>query len=303
MSGWGSGEWGASPWGTGDDAGPGAAPVVTFVDPVSGQANVSRSKPLTFSVTDDVSAVFSTLRVTVSGVEYITGGVAVNGASLVATANDGNGFDVVLTLPNLFPNLSQQSITVLVRDSNDLETASSIFFTVGAGTRLLSVTNVSPGLLAVNFSRPMRIDSTFLFEGNWLITPITTGASAITVKEVVGSTLDPDGAFLRIEGGGSTYQLSVLPPVVDSDGLPLEDGFRTTQFDILFEDEPADIIRLFDSIYGPLGITQRRVTRRTVDQHTADRSLALALDEQFRLRFQQLDNTVARTGREGIRRT
>lgn len=303
MSGWGLGEWGSSPWGTGDAGEIGTPPVITFVDPVEDQANVSRSKPITFSVTDDAGAQLGTLCASVSGVEYIRGGVAQNGASIEVTANAGNGFDVVLTLPAPLPNLSRQSITVLVRDADEQESTSTIFFTVGVGPRLVSVVNAGPGLLVANFNRPMRIDSTFTFAPNWVITPVTFGAPAITVVEVVGSTLDPDSAILRIEGGGSTYQLDVLPPVVDLNGDQLEDGYFSVEFDLVFEDEPVDTIRLFDSIFGPLGITQRAVKRRTVDQHTADRSLAVALDEQFRLRFQQLDDTSARSGREGIRRT
>lgn len=303
MSGWGSGEWGASPWGTGEEADVGQGPQVTFLDPVSDQANVSRSRPLTFSVTDDVSVLRGTLRVSVSGVEYITGGAPSNGATFEIVANDGNGFDVTLTLPTLFANLSRQSITVVVRDSDDNETVETIYFTVGVGPRVISAVNASPGLVVVNFNRPMQLDGAFNFEGNWTITPVTPEAPEITVKEVVSSSLDPDSAILRIEGGGSVYLVEVGEPITDQDGQPLEVGFTTAQFDLVFEDEPADTIRLFNSIFGPLGITERASVRRTVDQHTADRSLAVALDEQFRLRFQQLDNTAARNGREGIRRT
>ena len=302
MSGWGSGSWGSSPWGTGVLA-DGDGPIVTFVDPVADQTGVSRTKSLTFSVTDDTGSRLGSLRVSVSGTEYITGGSAVNGATATIVANAGNGFDVTLSLPEPFANLSRQSLTVIITDDDDQTTSATIFFVVGVGPRLISAVNVAPGLLVANFNRPMRLGSTFEFEGNWKITPVLPDTSPITVNEVVSSTIDPDSAILRISGGGSPYILTVGEPVVDATGEPLEEGFNSVQFELIFEEEPVDTIRLFDSIFGPLGITQRRVKRRTVDRHTADRSLAVALDEQLRLRFQQVGSSAARDGREGIRRT
>jgi hypothetical protein len=251
---------------------------------------------------DDVGVQLGSLIISVGGVNWVVGGVAVNGAQLTATPNAQRGYDVEVVPPSPYPNGTRQTVSVYVRDAQAAETSLVYFFTVGVGPRLLLVRNPQPGLLLAHFNRPMKLDDVFFFVDNWKITPVSEGAAPLSLREIVSTTTQPDVAHIRYSGGGSDYELTVLS-VLSQEGDPLERGFNTTVFEILFGEEDPGTIRLFDSVFGPLGITQRVATRRSMDEHTADRSLALALDEQFRLRFQQLDNTVGRDGKPGKLRT
>ena len=122
------------------------------------------------------------------------------------------------------------------------------------------------------------------------------------ITEIVASDAQADVAHLRYTGGGSTYSLKAVG-ILGEDGSPLEYGFDNVEFEIVFGEEEDPTVKIFNSVFGPMGVSQRSRTRRSIDEFTANRAIALALDEQFRLRFQQLDNTVGRDGRDGKRRT
>lgn len=306
QEGWGLEEWGTSQWGFGADlpfAPDPVPPVITAVDPRQEQTGLPQTKPICISLSDDTGISLGTLQISVSGLNWVFGGVAVNGAVMNLEANGQNGYDLELFPPTAYPNGSRQEVSVHVRDIGGAASDLVYYFTVGVGPRLLTVRNPQPNLLLAHFNRPMRLDDTFFFVGNWRVTPVSPGAAPLTITEVTTTTSQPDVAHIRYSGGGSEYQLTVLPSILSQDGDALEQGFNTVLFEILFGDEDEATIRLFDSVFGPLGISQRVATRRSMDEHTADRSLALALDEQFRLRFQQLDNTVGRDGRPGKLRT
>lgn len=301
--GWGAGAVGTSYWGSGSEDGLSVPPVITALDPRPGQTGLSQTKPLSITVTDNVEVRLSTLNLSVNGLNWIIGGVAVNGASFVATVNASNGFDLLVTPPDPYTQSSLQEVAVSVVDT-DLNGTSIVYsFSVGVGLRLLSVRNPVPNLLLAHFNKALLLNDALLSVSNWEISPVSSGAAPITIDEVIATTTQPDVAHIRYSGGGSTYELEALASIVAQDGAQVERGFNTALFEILFGDGDQGTVRLFDSIFGPLGIQQRVITRRTMDDHTAGRSLALALDEQFRLRFQQLDDTVGRDGRPGKLRT
>lgn len=300
--GWGTEGWGSSPWGgkTPPDIQP---PSIIPIDPRIDQVAVAQTKPLCISLADNVSVNLATLQLSVSGVNWIIGGVAVNGATLLSLANSQNGFDILVSPPAAYPLGSRQSVFVRVADTAGTFTDLLYHFRVGVGPRLLTVRNPVPNLLLAHFNRPMSLDDAFRFVPNWVVEPVSEGAVPLIITDVSSTTTQPDVALLRYTGGGSEYELSVLSSVVSQESDPLERGFNSVVFDILFPEEDVGTVRLFDSVFGPLGISQRIATRRSMDEHTADRSLALALDEQFRLRFQQLDDTVGRDGKPGKSRT
>lgn len=305
--GWGHGTWGQSPWGSGDFVLGGTTPPrVIAVDPVENATGVAQRKPICIRTEDDgidgSNVLVSTFRVSVSGVIYILGGVAQNGAEVDIVANDENGFDVELRLPDPMPVGSRQEVVVFAEDTAGNQTTKNYFFTVGVGTRLLKVTNPQEGVLLAVFNRPMRLSSDFLTPSNWVVNTITAGASDITITEAVGAENKPETVILRHVGGGSTYELCVLSGE-SVDGDPIEDGFNKAQFELVFAQEEPITTRLFDTIFGPIGVQQRTRRRRTIDQHVTNRSIALAMDEQFRLRLQRLDGTAGRDGRPGKRRT
>ncbi len=300
MSGWGSGKWGSSKWGWAPGEVPAGAPIIYPLDPEDEEAGVAQRAVLYIRLADDIGVGLTYLQVVVGGQIWVIGGVAVNGASFTATANAFNGYDVAITPPAAYPFGSRQEVLVTVRDSDDQTTTLVYHFMVGVGPRLVRVRNPIEGALRAYFNRPMRIDSGFLSPANWVITPVSAGAAPMTITAVVASTSQPDVAHLRYTGGGSTYRLTASN-VVSLEGDELEQD--SAEFELVFDEQESPKIRFFNSVYGPLGISQRVRTRRSIDDHVAGRSIALALDEQLRLRVQQMDGTVGRDGRPGKRRT
>jgi hypothetical protein len=303
QEGWGSGRWGSSQWGFGNEPPPPIPPTITPVEPLPNQSGIPQSKPICFVLSDDLGISIGTLQVSVGGDVWVVGGVAVNGIVMTATLNDQHGYDVELVPSALYPVGSRQEVSIYIRDVQQEETSLVFFFNVGVGPRVLLVRNPRPNILLVHFNKPMLIDDKFKFIPNWRITPISEGAAPLTITEVSSTSTQPDVAHIKYTGGGSVYELTALGSILSQEGDPLEGGFNTVVFDIIFGEEDPGTIRLFDSVFGPLGISQRVAKRRSFDEHTADRSLALALDEQFRLRFQQLDNTAGRDGKPGKLRT
>lgn len=300
--GYGSGFYGTSEYGVGTTPDPAVPPVVIPLDPAESTTGVAQLKPLSIRLIDDVGIDIGTLTVSVGGVNWVVGGVEQNGATMVATLNNQQGYDLTLTPPSQYENGSKQEVSVLVRDVEGAETSFVFFFFVGIGPRLISIRNPMEGLILAHFNQPMLLNSTFFSAPNWGITPVSVGAAPLEVTEIVASAAQPDVAHIRYTGGGSTYLLK-LTGILGEDGSPIEDGFNSLEFEIEFGEEDAPTVRLFDSVYGPLGVSQRARKRRTFDEFTANRSIALALDEQFRLRFQQLDDTIGRDGKNGKLRT
>lgn len=301
IGGWGLGNWGETPWGSGiEDIIPGP-PTIIPLDPVDGDIGVSQTRPLLIRIVDDTGVDFSTITVIVNGLIWFQGGSAQNGAEADWIANGGNGFDIVLAPPAPYPFGSFQTVLVVAQDV-DAEVASVTYqFLVGFGLRLLKVRNPFENALLAYFNRPLLLDGAFFEVANWQVTPISEGAAELTITEIAIREGRGDVALLRYVGGGSRYLLTVRN-LHGQEGEGIEDGWDHAEFEIDFGDEVAPTIRLFDSIWGPLGISQRLRKRRKIDDHVANRSLALALDEQFRLRMQTLDGSVGRDGRPGKQR-
>jgi hypothetical protein len=212
--------------------------------------------------------------------------------------NDSNGYDIELANELPFATTGRVDVGVTVKDVDGLETFFPYSFSVGVGARLLKVRNPMRGMLEAIFNQALTQDDALFALGNWKTVPVSEGAIPIVITEVIASPAYPAVVRLRHTGGGSTYTLQALG-LLGADGSPLEDGYSSVNFEIEFEEEGSPNIRLFNSIYGPLGVSQRARKRRSVDDFVANRSIALALDEQFRLRFQQLDETAGRDGRPG----
>lgn len=302
LEGYGSGYWGTSRWGVGITPVPSGYPVVTPVSPLDGETGIGKGHRLCIRLTDNVGIAIETLIISVGAKNWVVGGVALPGITMTAVFNEGKGYDIELTNEVPFESNGRVEVGVTVRDGEGLETFFPYSFTVGVGTRLLKIRNPMPGMIEVIFNRALKQDATLFALGNWRILPVSEGAIPIEVSEVIASASYPAVVRLRHTGGGSTYTLQALG-ILGADGFPLEYGYSTANFDIVFEEEERPNIRIFNSVYGPLGVSQRARKKRTIDDFVANRSIALALDEQFRLRFQQLDDTVGRDGRPGKLRT
>jgi len=302
LEGYGSGFWGSSFWGTGKSPGVAGPPEIVPISPQDGEVGVSQGQSIVFRLGDNTGVALETLMVTVAGVAWVIGGVALPGITLNSVVNDANGYDVELLSETPHETGVRRDVYISVRDLEDNEGTFLYTFFVGVGTRLLNIRNPLDGMLDVLFNKALTQNATLFSVGNWKIQPVSEGAKQLTVTEVIASPAYPSVVRLRHTGGGSTYSLTALG-ILGADGLALEKDWDRAEFDIVFDEEEAPKVRLFNSVFGPLGVSQRARTRRTMDEFVANRSIALALDEQFRLRFQQLDNTVGRDGRPGKLRT
>lgn len=301
MSGWGSGPWGSSPWGTSSSDEVEIAPVITPLDPLVNAVGVPQGRPLTIRLTDDVAISPSKIRVVVSGLTWVLGGVAINGATMQTTPNANHGLDLVISPPAPYPVGSIQEVLVIAEDTTGNVSTLLYVFKVGIGLRLLAAYNPFENVLLAYFNQPMLADANFLSPANWIIEPVSAGAAPLEIVEVKQQANQANVANLRYTGGGSIYSLTALN-LLSAGGDPLEIGFTAVEFEILFGEQPVPTVRLFNSIFGPLGISQRVRSRRSLDDHVANRALASALDEQFRLRMSRLDATAGRDGRDGKRR-
>jgi len=171
--------------------------------------------------------------------------------------------------------------------------------------RLLSVSNPAEKVLIAHFNMGMRHDAAFMAPENWHVTGVTPGASELDIIGVRASAGHPNQALLSYSGGINTaiYNLRVVG-VVSSSGDPIDPLHDNADFELVYQVEADPGVKLFNSVFGPIGITQRPLTRRTVDKLVTSRSIALGLDVQMQLRLQSFDNgTAGRDGRPGIRRT
>lgn len=299
--GWGTGAWGSSRWGSGITPPP-TPPTITPISPLPNQTAVAQSLPVCISFSDESQIAFASIRIVLNGVVYFFSGSVQNGATAEVVTNANNGFDIELRTPNRFPIGSRQEVTVLVRDDDDEETELVYFFYVGVGARLISVSNPTPGVLLAHFNEPMLHDGAFLSPANWKVVAITPGASEVEITAVFANPTHANTAVLHHTGGGSEYELTILGAVA-IDGDPVELTYNTVVFELIYGQEDAPRVRLFDTIFGPIGVSQKELRRRTMDDHVVNRSIAMGMDEQFRLRFSNLDGSAGKDGRPGIRRT
>lgn len=302
MTSWGLGEWGLSAWGSGSDDIVIGPPNIIPLDPVDGDIAVAQRRPLTLRITDDSQVDFDRTTVIVNGVVWIQDGVAANGSTFEFAANEGNGYDYHITPPGPYALDTAQEVLVLAADDTAQTASLAYRFRVGLGLRLLQVRNPFENTLIAYFNRPLLIDPSFLDPSHWRVTAVSEGAAELEITEVSAREGRPDVAHLRYAGGGSTYQLRVID-IHGQEGEDLEENWDRAEFEIDYGDEVAPTVRLFNSVWGPLGISQRTRRRRKLDDFVANRSLSLALDEQFQLRLQRLDGTAGRDGRPGKRRT
>jgi hypothetical protein len=298
-SGWGKATWGSSPWGS-DEALPPSPPVITPLDPVNNDAGIAQLRPLSIRLTDDTGIAPAKTMISVNGVIWVLGGSPVNGATLESAVNSGHGFDLVVTPPEPYDFGSNQQVTVSATDVDGNTTVLVYTFSVGIGLRLLAARNPFEGTLLAYFNQPMLIDDHFLSPGDWVVTPISAGATPLAIEAVMAQTGQANVANLQYTGGtdGATYLLTVSD-LFSATGVGLETGFNTATFVLAFATQQDPTIHLFNSIFGPLGVSQRVITRRVLDNHVANRSLAVALNEQFRLRAQGLDGTANSSGKPG----
>lgn len=168
--------------------------------------------------------------------------------------------------------------------------------------RLISATNLADGVIVARFNQAMLDDVELRSVGSWSVARASADALSATLTDVVLNAAHPEMALLRYEGGGGDYTLSVAGARA-ADGTTIATALATVPLTI---SRPGDIdmtVRMFDSVWGPLGIAQRASQRRTVDQLVANRALALGVNQQLAQRRASSGTSAGRDGRPGMARS
>jgi len=174
---------------------------------------------------------------------------------------------------------------------------------LGSPVRLLAASNPTDGVLVARFSVPMRRDTALTSLGSWRCVATAPFALPIELTEVVaGGPANAATVLVRYQGGGVECTLSASG-LVSIEGVPLDPGFASITIPILRPGDLEPTVRLFDTVWGPVGMSQRASLRRSVDQLVANRALAAAVNQQLQQRLASSDGTAGRDGRPGTRRS
>jgi len=157
------------------------------------------------------------------------------------------------------------------------------------------------GLLLVRFNEAMLQDENIRQIENYRI-ELQPGARAMVITDVIISSSQTDAAILLFTGGLGLYTLTVKE-VFDANGNPIDLGCNRVNFTIDRPLEDDARIHLFDTVFGPMGMTQRSVLRRTVDTLVVNRSIDHAMHEQLSQRLKSIGaSSPLRSGKDGGRR-
>jgi hypothetical protein len=165
--------------------------------------------------------------------------------------------------------------------------------------RLVSVKNPVAGVLVARFNQAMGLGDAETALDRWTVAPVDGGAAPLVLEALFTRPAYPEMATLAYSGGElGDYRLSVAD-VRAGNGRALAPDGNAVTFTLRYPDAPDSTIRLFDSVWGPVGMAQRASLRRTVDQLVANRALALGVNQQLQQRLAAAGTTAARDGRPG----
>jgi hypothetical protein len=258
-------------------------PVVTMLSPAEAAVGFPPGSPIKARLTDNNQVALSTLSIQVDGVTYVEAGAVQHGAVLAWVVNGENGYDIALTLPSPLPT-GYHFTVVGVRDIDSNQGVGQSHFRVGVGARLISVTNPKEGVLVASFNMALLHDAAFFAVENWVVTPTSVGARELVVTSIEAVPSNPSAAVVRFDGGGSSYSLEVFD-LTSLDGVELDVGFSLVEFDIVRGTAMPSTVKLLDSVYGPLGVVQAELSRRTIDRLVVGRSVALATEKQLAIKL------------------
>lgn len=125
---------------------------------------------------------------------------------------------------------------------------------------ILSVTNPVEGVLVVRFNTAMKADTTLLSTTIWQITP-----DDLTIANVIFDDAEPSTVLIHIDGPDGTYSLSAHG-LSSADGDMITLAAATKVFAVRYGSQGERAVRLFNTAIGPIGITQRSITRRHIDR-------------------------------------
>lgn len=168
--------------------------------------------------------------------------------------------------------------------------------------RLISAMNPADGVIVARFNRAILQDVALASPESWSLQPDSDASLPVSLSEVVLATAYPEMALLRYDQGSGDYTLLVAG-VRAPDGAAVDPAYASVPLAITHPGDIDTTVRLFDSVWGPLGIAQRASRRRTVEQLVANRALALGVNRQLAQRLSASGPTAGRDGRPGLGRT
>jgi len=171
-------------------------PVLLNQSPVSDATEVSIDTSISFSLTDDVQVVLSTVRVYVSAFLVFDGSsfqVGWGGSSYAS--NPQHGWDFTLRHTAYFELSSTVSVRVVAQDNLGNSVDESWAFHAESLRKkvVLQIKAVAHDVLRVYFPEPVATSQALTLVDNYLITTLTSGATDVTVTGV--RTLDPEAGL------------------------------------------------------------------------------------------------------------
>jgi len=171
-------------------------PVLLNQSPVLDATEVGIDTNISFSLTDDVQVVLSTVRVYVSaflvfdGTSFQTGW----GGSSYA-GNGGNGWDFTLRHTAYFELGNTVSVRVVAQDNlgNSVDESWAFHIAPLYKKAVLQIKAVAHDVLRAYFPEPVVTSQALTLVDNYLITTLTSGATDVTVTGV--RTLDPEAGL------------------------------------------------------------------------------------------------------------
>lgn len=148
----------------------------------------------------------------------------------------------------------------------------------------------------------MLQDEAILQAGNYQIF-LGTGAKAFTITDILVNPSQTDLVTILFEGGGGTYDMEVSN-LSDISGNMINPDFDSASFEITRPGGVVEpVVRLFDTVFGPMGLVQQTITERTIDKMVINRTIDVAMREQLDQRLQAMGAAIPlRSGKDGGRR-
>src|SRR5579871_545949 len=168
--------------------------------------------------------------------------------------------------------------------------------------RLVSVSNPTGGVIVARFNQPLDIASVGAPEA-FSVRQVELDGAGVDLVGVTTSTTLPERALIRYQGGSAIDYVLRAVNARSKDGVAIDPAFSELMFELTYPDLKQLGVRLFDTIWGPLGVAQRPVDRRSADQLVTSRAIATAVKLQLQQQLASTDGRAGRDGRPGLARS
>jgi hypothetical protein len=146
--------------------------------------------------------------------------------------------------------------------------------------RLLAALNVSPGILIAFFNEPMKQNAALTDLINYTVEPLPGYEDRPLV--FTGVAAGPDRVQLSFIGGPGSYRLTVDNVIDLNEELVIDPLYKTALFIVRKPMQaPQTIVRVFDTIVGPMGLRQQTVGAQTIEDLLQQRAISQGVTAQL----------------------